>query len=171
VKAQPSEPAKPVEQDAKPAAPAEPAAPTADQPTTFVPSTANTHVEPPLPLDEPAEATVATQAEAQPAEVAAPQEEAASQPARKADVVFKVQFMTSGKALKQNAREFKGITDYDYYMQKGTYCYTTGNFRTAREAANYQKEVREKGFKDAFVVAFAGGERISLQKAKEMLEN
>ena len=85
-------------------------------------------------------------------------------------IVFKVQFMTSGKELKKNAREFKGITDYDYYLQKGTYCYTTGSFATAREAANYQKEVRDKGFKDAFVVAFADGERISLQKAKEMLQ-
>ena len=78
--------------------------------------------------------------------------------------------MTSGKELKKNAREFKGITDYDYYLQKGTYCYTTGSFATAREAAHYQKEVRDKGFKDAFVVAFADGERISLQKAKEMLQ-
>ena len=55
-------------------------------------------------------------------------------------------------------------------MQNTTYCYTTGKFATAREAANYQKEVREKGFKDAFVVAFLNGERISLQKAKEMQE-
>ena len=78
--------------------------------------------------------------------------------------------MTSGKQLKQNAREFKGITDYDYYLQKDTYCYTTGSFMTAREAAAYQKVVREKGFKDAFVVAFCNGERISLQAAKELLE-
>ena len=140
-------------------------APTADQPTTFVPSTAKTNVEPPLPMDEP------RMSEPVPA---APQTEVASQSkptAATTGIVYKVQFMTSGKALKQNAREFKGITDYEYYMQNTTYCYTTGSFATAREAANYQKEVREKGFKDAFVVAFCNGERISLQKAKEMQEN
>lgn len=141
-----------------------PEAPTADQPTTFVPSTAKTNVEPPLPKDEPRVAEPApavTQPEADPQPKTTP---AAT------GIVYKVQFMTSGKELKPNAREFKGITDYEYYMQNTTYCYTTGKFATAREAANYQKEVREKGFKDAFVVAFLNGERISLQKAKEMQE-
>ena len=57
-----------------------------------------------------------------------------------------------------------------YYLQRGTYCYTTGSFATAQEAVRHQKAVREKGFKDAFVVAFLDGERISLQKAKELLE-
>ena len=126
-------------------------------------------MEPPLPIDEP---TVAIAPQVEPQLAAAP-EQAEVRPAdapRKTGIVFKVQFMTSGKELKKNAREFKGITDYDYYLQKGTYCYTTGSFATAREAAHYQKEVRDKGFKDAFVVAFADGERISLQKAKEMLQ-
>ena len=55
-------------------------------------------------------------------------------------------------------------------MQNGVYRYTTGRFATAREAVNLQKEVRAKGFGDAFVVAFYNGERITLQKAKELLE-
>ena len=161
-------PVKPEKVDTTPVAPVAektPEAPAADQPTTFVPSTAQTHVEPPLPKDEPRVA--------EPAPVVAPAE---PEPQPKSNptasgIVYKVQFMTSGKEVKANAREFKGITDYEYYMQKNTYCYTTGSFATAREAANYQKEVREKGFKDAFVVAFLNGERISLQKAKEMQEN
>ena len=163
------EPVKPEETTSAPVAPKEPQAPKADEPTTFVPSTAKTNVEPPLPIDEP---TVAITPQVEPQPAAAP-DQAEVRPAdapRKTGIVFKVQFMTSGKELKKNAREFKGITDYDYYLQKGTYCYTTGSFATAREAAHYQKEVRDKGFKDAFVVAFADGERISLQKAKEMLQ-
>lgn len=139
-------------------------APTADQPTTFVPSTAQTHVEPPLPKEEP---RVSDPIPSEPQPEAAPQPKT---PTAVSGIVYKVQFMTSGKELKQNAREFKGITDYEYYLQNTTYCYTTGSFATAREAANYQKEVRDKGFKDAFVVAFYNGERISLQKAKEMQE-
>jgi len=88
----------------------------------------------------------------------------------KAAVVFKVQFMSSGKELKEGAREFKGITDHEYYLQNGVYRYTTGRFATVREAVEKQKEVRAKGFTDAFVVAFYNGERITLQKAKELLE-
>ena len=148
-----------------------PEAPTADEPTTFVPSTAHTNVDPPMPVDEPkvkeADKPVTTQTEA----VVSTKQEEMTQVAKPSQgkVEFKVQFMTSSKALKEKAREFKGITDYEYYIQKGTYCYTTGVFNTANEAARYQKEVREKGFKDAFVVAFLDGERISLQKAKELL--
>ena len=159
---------KPEKVDTTPVAPVAektPEAPSADQPTTFVPSTAQTHVEPPLPKDEPRVAEPTP--EVAPSE---PEPQPKSNPAA-SGIVYKVQFMTSGKEVKANAREFKGITDYEYYMQKNTYCYTTGSFATAREAANYQKEVREKGFKDAFVVAFLNGERISLQKAKEMQEN
>lgn len=166
-----AEPEKPVEEKPAPVVEKTPEAPTADEPTTFVPSTAQTHVEPPLPMDEPKVAeqvnnAVSAEVQTQPEASVMPVKEQGKQ-----EVVFKVQFMTSSKELKKGAREFKGIADYDYYIQKGTYCYTTGNFNTAREAANYQKEVREKGFKDAFVVAFCNGERISLQKAKEMLEN
>lgn len=158
---------KPTKEEEAPLAPVaekSPEAPTADQPTTFVPSTAQTHVEPPLPKEEP------RVAEPDPV-VAQPEPEAQPKATPVATgIVYKVQFMTSGKEVKANAREFKGITDYEYYMQNTTYCYTTGHFATAREAANYQKEVRDKGFKDAFVVAFHNGERISLQKAKEMQE-
>ena len=161
-------PVKPEKVDTTPVAPVAektPEAPAADQPTTFVPSTAQTHVEPPLPKDEPRVAEPTPEVAPSEAEPQPKSNPAAS------GIVYKVQFMTSGKEVKANAREFKGITDYEYYMQKNTYCYTTGSFATAREAANYQKEVREKGFKDAFVVAFLNGERISLQKAKEMQEN
>ena len=167
VKSKPEEPA-PTE-PAKPAVEKVPEAPTADQPTTFVPSTAQTNVEPPLPMDEPKEALAPVQDSAPQVEVTPPTQNPAAEQ-QKRGVVYKVQFMTSGNALKENAREFKGITDYEYYLQRGTYCYTTGSFATAPEAVKHQKAVRERGFKDAFVVAFLDGERISLQKAKELLE-
>lgn len=167
VKTKPEEPA-PTE-PAKPAVEKVPEAPTADQPTTFVPSTAQTNVEPPLPMDEPKEALAPVQDSAPQVEVTPPTQNPAAEQ-QKRGVVYKVQFMTSANALKENAREFKGITDYEYYLQRGTYCYTTGSFATAPEAVKHQKAVRERGFKDAFVVAFLDGERISLQKAKELLE-
>ena len=120
-------------------------------------------------MDEPQEALAPVQDSAPQVEVTPPTLNPAAEQ-QKRGVVYKVQFMTSGNALKENAREFKGITDYEYYLQRGTYCYTTGSFATAQEAVKHQKAVRERGFKDAFVVAFLDGERISLQKAKELLE-
>ena len=136
-------------------------------PSTMIPSTAQTHVEPPLPLEEPTEIEL-------PIAPYPTNEAASSEPTLPVattgskEVVYKVQFMTSTQRLKANAREFKGITDYETYQQKNIICYTTGRFSSAREAAEYQKTVRGKGFADAFVVAFQGEERISMQKAKEI---
>ena len=141
-------------------------------PSTMIPSTAQTHVEPPLPMDEPKEAL---QQQAEPVQVqtdnATSTTSATPEPAtetRSTEVVYKVQFMTSTQMLKTNAREFKGITDYETYRQKNIICYTTGRFSSAREAAEHQKTIREKGFTDAFVVAFQGNERITMQRAKEI---
>lgn len=141
-------------------------------PSTMIPSTAQTHVEPPLPMDEPKEAL---QQQAEPVQVqtdnATSTTSATPEPTtetRSTEVVYKVQFMTSTQMLKTNAREFKGITDYETYRQKNIICYTTGRFSSAREAAEHQKAIREKGFTDAFVVAFQGNERITMQRAKEI---
>ena len=141
-------------------------------PSTMIPSTAQTHVEPPLPMDEPKEAL---QQQAAPVQVqtdhVTPTPSVAPEPAaetRSTEAVYKVQFMTSTQMLKANAREFKGITDYETYRQKNIICYTTGRFSSAREAAEHQKTIREKGFSDAFVVAFQGNERITMQRAKEI---
>lgn len=139
--------------------------------STMVPSTAPTGVQPPLPKDEPEE-TLPPQpkAKTETTNDAPESSQAAGSTCKDNRVVYKVQFLTSGKQLKEKAREFKGITEYEYYLQNGIYCYTSGQFATAREAANYQKEVRAKGFSDAFVVAFQDGQRISLQRAKELSE-
>ena len=145
-------------------------------PSTMIPSTAQTHVEPPLPIEEPKPNTPTPQASADskntssvaPTAAATAAEPAVVSTQPKGEVVYKVQFMTSTKELKSNAREFKGITDYESYRQKNIICYTTGRFATVREASEHQKAVREKGFSDAFVVAFQGSERITMQQAKEL---
>lgn len=144
----------------KPATPA----PQAD-PTTFVPSTAQTGVEPPLPLDEPKESLPLVPESA--VKAAPQQSDATSQGV----IDYRVQFLVSGKELKADAREFKGLTEYEYYMRDGKYCYVTGHCTTVRAASRLQKEVQARGFKDAFPVAFLNGERISLQRAKELSNN
>ncbi len=56
------------------------------------------------------------------------------------------------------------------YEQDGTYRYTLGAEATTQDAVKVQYEVRKKGFKDAFVIAFYQGKRISIQQAREMEE-
>ncbi len=85
-------------------------------------------------------------------------------------IVYRVQFLVSPKQLMPGDKKFKGLEDYEMYIQDGTYRYTMGNCATTKEAAKIQYEVRKKGFDDAFVIAFYNGTRISIQQAKEMLE-
>ena len=86
-------------------------------------------------------------------------------------VTYRVQFLTSEKELKDGAKEFKGVTGYQVYKQGNVYRYTMGNETTVARAKNIQSEIRNKGFKDAFVIAFYNGKRISLQEARELQEN
>ena len=139
--------------------------PVASIPSTMLPSTAQTDVEPPLAIPEPeikepVKAVVTTTEDTPDNRVPA---------ADASGVEYRVQFLSSNKELKEGARELKGVKEYSYYMQNGVYRYTTGNFKDVKAAVKRQKEIRELGFKDAFIVAFNNGNRISLQMAKELL--
>ena len=83
-------------------------------------------------------------------------------------VTYRVQFLTSEKELKDGAKDFKGVTGYQLYKQDGVFRYTMGNETTIARAKNIQDEMRKKGFKDAFVIAFYNGKRISIQEAREL---
>lgn len=145
--------------------------PAAEAPSTWIPSTADTGVEPPLPMEEPKPATPTTETPAKATASAETPVTVQSNSSANASigVDYRVQFLSSNKELKENARELKGLTNYTYYIQNGTYRYTTGSFTQVNEAVNLQKKVRDMGFKDAFIVAFHNGQRISLQQAKELL--
>lgn len=86
-------------------------------------------------------------------------------------VTYRVQFLTSEKPIKEGAKEFKGMTGYDMYQQDGLYRYTMGNEPNLARAKNVQAEIRRLGFKDAFIIAFYHGKRISLQEARELQES
>lgn len=176
---------KPQEEKAPEAAPSvseavrEAPQPAAQPVSNWVPSTQNTGVEPPLPAEEPkveeepapAPAVAAAETHAKVETEVESVTEASEAPEAAGDnsgIVYKVQFMTSSKEVKAGAREFKGVKEYEYYKSRNTYCYTTGNLRNVREAVNLQKKIREMGHKDAFVIAFNNGQRISLQQAKEL---
>ncbi len=139
-------------------------------PSTMITSTAKTNVDPPLAIAEP-KAKEPVAAESSPkVTIATDGGNPVTETPKVSGVEYRVQFLSSNKELQKGSREFRGIEDYEFYLQKGVYRYTTGNFKNVKDAVKRQKEVREVGFKDAFVVAFNNGSRISLQEAKELLE-
>ena len=81
---------------------------------------------------------------------------------------YKVQFFTSPTKLAITNEKFKNISDVSFYEQSGMYKYISGSFTNIEEAANHQKLIREKGFTDAFLVAFQNDKRITITEAKHI---
>jgi N-acetylmuramoyl-L-alanine amidase len=86
-------------------------------------------------------------------------------------LVFRIQIETSDKKLPTNATRFKGLEIFEY-QENRLYKYCTGIFHhDLKSAKEYKTELIEKGFNNAFVVAFLNGERISIEKAIKLAEN
>ncbi len=88
----------------------------------------------------------------------------------KQSIYFSVQFASSSKKKSNNSPDFKGLKDVDNYYHNGLYKYIVGKENSLEEAVKLQKKLREKGFKDAFVVAFNNGKRISPKEAVKLLK-
>ncbi|MDE6826585.1 MAG: N-acetylmuramoyl-L-alanine amidase, partial [Paramuribaculum sp.] len=73
------------------------------------------------------------------------------------DEVYKIQFMTSPK--KVNANAYKGLKNVEYYSHNGSLKYTTGTYKTRKEAEADLPRVKKK-FKDAFIIKMKGSERL-----------
>ncbi|MFH1320167.1 MAG: DUF5723 family protein [Bacteroidota bacterium] len=86
-------------------------------------------------------------------------------------IVYKIQILASKQPTYLTPVNFKGVENVEEYYHKGLYKYTAGE-STDYGYANtvLVTQMRKKGFKEAFVVAFQDGERISVKKALKMLE-
>jgi hypothetical protein len=87
----------------------------------------------------------------------------------KANITFKVQFASSDVELNLKQEKFKGVVDGAYYKMKNIFKYTSGNFTLIKDAVIHQNELREKGFKDCFIIAMKNGERIDINEARKEL--
>lgn len=85
-------------------------------------------------------------------------------------VYFTVQFATLDKKVPVTDRAFKKIKDVEVYEYNGAYRYVSGRFSSKAEATTRQEEVRALGYKDAFIIAFMNGERVSMKEAEEALK-
>jgi len=73
-----------------------------------------------------------------------------------------MQFASSDVELNLKQDKFRDIVEGSYYKMNNMLKYTSGNFSNSKDAVSHQSMLREKGFKDCFVVAFRNGERINL---------
>lgn len=78
----------------------------------------------------------------------------------KSEIVFKVQFASSEAELNLKQDKFNSVLEGAFYKEKNIYKYTSGNYSQFADAVKHQNLLREKGFKDCFVIALKGGERI-----------
>ncbi len=89
------------------------------------------------------------------------------------DLVFKIQL----GAFRENV-PFSAVSSFLLIADKGItqetdarglHIFYAGQYKTPQEAASAKSEIVSKGVKDAFVVAFAKGKRISAQEVKDIL--
>lgn len=80
-------------------------------------------------------------------------------------IIFKVQIATSSLNLPTKPENFKGMTDVEIEPAGKWYKYFVGNYKTIDEAKVRQKEVQEKGYDTAFIVAYEDGKKISVSEA------
>ena len=78
--------------------------------------------------------------------------------------VFKVQFMTSDRQIREGNKLLKGLTGIDCYKEGGMWKYTVGASTNYNEIYRLRKEVVQK-FPQAFIIAFKDGEKVDVQAA------
>ncbi len=88
----------------------------------------------------------------------------------KDELLFMIQLAVSKEQLSTDAKNFKGIEGVQEWQIGDVYKYTFGSETDYDKAVEIQREVRSKGYKDAFLIAMHNGKRISLQQAFEIIK-
>lgn len=85
-------------------------------------------------------------------------------------VIFKVQFMSSKNKIQESSPEFKNIPKVSVVYSDNWYRYFAGNETSLESIQEIKKIVVNQGYKDAFIVAYQNGQRISVQEALDILK-
>lgn len=83
-------------------------------------------------------------------------------------VDYRVQVAVSNKKLELAKYNFKGHGDVSMTQSGKNYTYYLGHYSVFEEALEFQRQLREKDYKDAYIVAFYQGKKITLQEAEEL---
>jgi N-acetylmuramoyl-L-alanine amidase len=81
-------------------------------------------------------------------------------------VVFKIQMATSNRDQSQN-KEWQSVEGLEVVRENNVYKYFKTGFGDYTEAAITLKEVKANGYRDAFIVIFKNGKRVSVEEVKQ----
>jgi N-acetylmuramoyl-L-alanine amidase len=81
-------------------------------------------------------------------------------------VVFKIQMATSNRDQSQN-KEWQSVEGLEVVRENNVYKYFKTGFSDYTEAATTLKEVKANGYRDAFIVIYKSGKRVSVEDVKQ----
>lgn len=85
------------------------------------------------------------------------------------EIFYRVQFASFRKEKPLDFKKFKGLKDVRMYKHDGMYKYTVGNAKEMDKATALKNEMKVKGYKDVFIVAFHNGGRISKEEVERLM--
>ena len=90
-----------------------------------------------------------------------------------ADLIYKIQIGAHSRGLPSYKKKLFDKLSLirkieNYTDEKGVVVYTTGNLTNYDDAVKMKNQVRQEGIKDAFIVPYLKGKRITLEQAKEL---
>ncbi len=86
----------------------------------------------------------------------------------KSELLYKVQLSSSPVKLSTSEGAWTKVKDLEVIEKENNFKYFSGRYLKMKDAVAGQNFWRANGFKDAFVVAFLNGEKISTAKAIEI---
>lgn len=84
---------------------------------------------------------------------------------------YTVQFLLSSMERELSDPAFASISHVHMYTLDGTYRYVSGYFKTIEEAQKHQVKIQNEGYNDAFIIALNDGKRITINEAKNLINN
>lgn len=79
-------------------------------------------------------------------------------------LVYRIQIAASQKKIEPISRNFKGLTNIQMEKEGKIYRYFYQETHSEKEAQNFLKKAKQKGYKDAYIVVIVNGKRMSLKQ-------
>jgi N-acetylmuramoyl-L-alanine amidase len=83
-------------------------------------------------------------------------------------ISYRVQFYATTDDLPIDHQKFRKLNDVKKYSENNWWKYTVGDEDSFEKAQKLLKEMKEKGYRDAFIVAFNNDSKITIDEAKRL---